>query len=83
MPPPWRGLPDLRLIAMAATGTGWIDKACCQTHGIAISNIYNCRLLHAELLPSKVITLFPPTCLHLKSCLFVTAKWTPLLKNHP
>lgn len=32
-------LPDLRLIAVAATGTDWIDKAYCQAHGIAVSNI--------------------------------------------
>jgi glycerate dehydrogenase len=34
-------LPDLRLIAMAATGTDCIDKDCCQAHGIAVSNIRN------------------------------------------
>jgi glycerate dehydrogenase len=32
-------LPDLKLIAVAATGTDCLDKAYCQAHGIAISNI--------------------------------------------
>ena len=32
-------LPDLRLIAVAATGTDCIDKTYCQAHGIAVSNI--------------------------------------------
>jgi glycerate dehydrogenase len=32
-------LPDLRLIAVAATGTDCVDKAYCQAHDIAISNI--------------------------------------------
>ncbi|MFU2486178.1 D-2-hydroxyacid dehydrogenase [Thauera sp. WH-1] len=32
-------LPDLRLIAVAATGTDCIDKAYCQQRGIAVSNI--------------------------------------------
>lgn len=32
-------LPDLKLIAVAATGTDCIDKAYCQKNGIAISNI--------------------------------------------
>lgn len=32
-------LPDLRLIAVAATGTDCVDKAYCQQHGIAVSNI--------------------------------------------
>ncbi|HXP96612.1 MAG TPA: glycerate dehydrogenase, partial [Telmatospirillum sp.] len=32
-------LPDLKLIAVAATGTDCIDKAYCQTHGIAVANI--------------------------------------------
>jgi glycerate dehydrogenase len=34
-------LPDLKLIAVAATGTDVIDKAYCKAHGIAISNIRN------------------------------------------
>lgn len=32
-------LPDLRLVAVAATGTDGIDKAACQRLGIAVSNI--------------------------------------------
>jgi len=32
-------LPDLRLIAVAATGTDCVDKAYCQRHGIAVANI--------------------------------------------
>jgi glycerate dehydrogenase len=32
-------LPDLKLIAMAATGTDCVDKPYCQAHGIAVSNI--------------------------------------------
>lgn len=32
-------LPDLRLVAVAATGTDCVDKAACQQHGIAVSNI--------------------------------------------
>lgn len=32
-------LPDLRLIAVAATGTDCVDKNFCQQHGIAVSNI--------------------------------------------
>jgi glycerate dehydrogenase len=32
-------LPDLRLIAVAATGTDCVDKVYCQSHGIAVSNI--------------------------------------------
>ena len=32
-------LPDLRLIAVAATGTDCVDKTYCETHGIAVSNI--------------------------------------------
>src|SRR5512134_340330 len=32
-------LPDLRLIAVAATGTDCVDKTCCEAHGIAVSNI--------------------------------------------
>jgi glycerate dehydrogenase len=32
-------LPDLRLIAMAATGTDCIDKDYCRAHGVAVSNI--------------------------------------------
>jgi len=34
-----RQLPDLKLIAVAATGTDCIDKPYCQKHGVAISNI--------------------------------------------
>jgi glycerate dehydrogenase len=33
------GLPDLRLIAVAATGTDCVDKPYCEQHGIAVSNI--------------------------------------------
>jgi glycerate dehydrogenase len=32
-------LPDLRLVAVAATGTDCVDKAYCQRHGIAVANI--------------------------------------------
>jgi glycerate dehydrogenase len=32
-------LPELRLIAVAATGTDCVDKAYCKTRGIAVSNI--------------------------------------------
>lgn len=32
-------LPDLKLIAVAATGTDCVDKAYCQRNGIAVSNI--------------------------------------------
>jgi glycerate dehydrogenase len=32
-------LPDLRLVAVAATGTDCVDKACCEARGIAVSNI--------------------------------------------
>ena len=32
-------LPDLRLIAVAATGTDVVDKGWCQAHGITVSNI--------------------------------------------
>jgi len=32
-------LPDLKLIAVAATGTDCVDKAYCQAHGVAVSNI--------------------------------------------
>lgn len=32
-------LPDLRLIAVAATGTDCVDKSYCQAHGIAVANI--------------------------------------------
>ena len=32
-------LPDLRLVAVAATGTDCVDKAWCAAHGIAVSNI--------------------------------------------
>lgn len=34
-----RQLPQLRLIALAATGTDCVDKAHCQAQGIAVSNI--------------------------------------------
>jgi glycerate dehydrogenase len=32
-------LPDLKLVAVAATGTDCVDKAYCQAHGIAVTNI--------------------------------------------
>ena len=32
-------LPDLRFIAVAATGTDCVDKAYCETHGITVANI--------------------------------------------
>ena len=32
-------LPELRLIAVAATGTDCVDKAWCRAHGIAVANI--------------------------------------------
>ncbi len=32
-------LPDLKLIAVAATGTDCVDKAWCQAHDIAVSNV--------------------------------------------
>lgn len=35
------GLPRLKLIAVAATGTDCIDKAYCAEHGIVVSNIRN------------------------------------------
>jgi len=34
-----RQLPDLRLIAVAATGTDCVDKTWCREHGVAVSNI--------------------------------------------
>ncbi|HKH81073.1 MAG TPA: D-2-hydroxyacid dehydrogenase [Methylovirgula sp.] len=34
-------LPDLKLIAVAATGTDCVDKAYCKAHGITVSNIRN------------------------------------------
>lgn len=34
-------LPDLKLIAVAATGTDVVDKAYCKAHGITVSNIRN------------------------------------------
>ena len=37
-------LPDLKLIAVAATGTDCVDKAYCLQHGIAVSNIRNYAL---------------------------------------
>ncbi|HVC50177.1 MAG TPA: D-2-hydroxyacid dehydrogenase [Burkholderiales bacterium] len=36
-----RQLPDLKMIAVAATGTDIIDKQYCKTHGIVVSNIRN------------------------------------------
>ena len=33
------GLPELRLVAVAATGTDCVDKACCHARGIAVANI--------------------------------------------
>jgi len=32
-------LPDLKLVAVAATGTDCVDKTYCEAHGIAVSNI--------------------------------------------
>jgi glycerate dehydrogenase len=32
-------LPDLKLVAVAATGTDCVDKGWCQAHGIAVTNI--------------------------------------------
>jgi glycerate dehydrogenase len=32
-------LPDLQLIAVAATGTDCVDKAWCQAHGVAVTNV--------------------------------------------
>lgn len=32
-------LPDLKLVAVAATGTDCVDKGYCQAHGIAVTNI--------------------------------------------
>src|SRR4051812_49980378 len=32
-------LPDLKLVAVAATGTDSVDKAWCQVHGVAVANI--------------------------------------------
>lgn len=32
-------LPDLKLIAVAATGTDCVDKAWCAAHGVAVTNI--------------------------------------------
>ncbi|SCM76551.1 Glycerate dehydrogenase [uncultured Pleomorphomonas sp.] len=34
-----RQLPNLKLVAVAATGTDCVDKSYCQSHGIAVSNI--------------------------------------------
>jgi len=34
-------LPDLKLIAVAATGTDVVDKSYCKSHGITVSNIRN------------------------------------------
>lgn len=34
-------LPDLRLVAVAATGTDVVDKACCRERGILVTNIRN------------------------------------------
>jgi len=34
-----RQLPDLKLIAVAATGTDCVDKSYCRTAGIAVCNI--------------------------------------------
>ena len=34
-----RQLPDLKLVAVAATGTDCVDKAYCRMHGVAVSNI--------------------------------------------
>lgn len=34
-----RKLPELKLVAVAATGTDCVDKACCQERGIAVTNI--------------------------------------------
>jgi glycerate dehydrogenase len=36
-----RHLPDLRMIAVAATGYDVVDIACCKAHGIAVANIRN------------------------------------------
>ena len=38
-PTSWRSCRDLKLIAVAATGTDVIDKKYCREHGIAVSNI--------------------------------------------
>jgi len=40
-PPSLEKLPDLKLIAVAATGTDCVDKAYCKAHGITVSNIRN------------------------------------------
>jgi glycerate dehydrogenase len=34
-------LPDLRLVAVAATGTDCVDKDCCRDRGIVVSNVRN------------------------------------------
>jgi glycerate dehydrogenase len=47
-------LPELRLIAVAATGTELIDKAYCKAHGIAVSNI---RGYSVNTLPEHVFAL--------------------------
>ncbi len=47
-------LPDLKLIAVAATGTDVIDKAYAQAHGITVSNIRNYAY---NTLPEHVIAL--------------------------
>ncbi len=47
-------LPDLRLIAVAATGTDCVDKAACQARGILVSNI---RGYAANTVPEHVFTL--------------------------
>jgi glycerate dehydrogenase len=47
-------LPDLKMIALAATGSDCIDKDYCQAHGIAVSNI---RGYAADTVPEHVIAL--------------------------
>ena len=47
-------LPDLRLIAVAATGTDCVDKTFCQAHGIAVSNI---RAYATHTVPEHVFAL--------------------------
>jgi len=47
-------LPELRLVAVAATGTDCVDKACCHARGIAVANI---RGYAANTVPEHVFAL--------------------------
>ncbi|MET0841952.1 MAG: D-2-hydroxyacid dehydrogenase [Methyloceanibacter sp.] len=49
-----KALPNLKLIAVAATGTDVVDKAYCKKHGITVSNIRNYAF---NTVPEHVIAL--------------------------